>query len=153
MARYGAKPFPHLKTGDIWLRSYYYIPGSTVANPSFSTCLVTEIEPPYFGFSLIVLPSRVDIGVGSTFYMGTKAIAHDRWVCVELHVKIDPTAGVFEAYLDGTLAATSPTTTNTLPAMGYTSIDVGIHYTDPSQGPVDLYVDDVLASTARLGCN
>jgi hypothetical protein len=71
---------------------------------------------------------------------------------VELHVQIDASKGVFEAYLDGTLAAKSPATA-TLPALGYTSVDVGIHFTDPTQGPVEAYVDDVVAGFTRLGCN
>lgn len=31
----------------------------------------------------------------------------DRWVCVEMHVFIDPIAGVYEAYLDAALALSS----------------------------------------------
>jgi hypothetical protein len=151
-ARYGVAAFPHQKSGDIWLRYYYYIPSSTVVNPAFSTCVVSEIEPPYFGFSLVVLPSRVDIRVFDTAYQGTMAFPRDRWTCVELHVQIDAAAGRFEAYLDGALAVRSPAT-DTLPGMGYTSVDVGIHYTDPNQGPVEAYVDDVVATTARIGCN
>ena len=125
-ARYGVKAFANQKSGDIWLRYYYYVASSVVVNPYFSSGVVAEIEPPYFGFSLIILPDQVDIGAFSKRYPGTMAFPRDRWTCVELHVKIDASAGVFEAYLDGALAAHSPAT-NTLPADGYTSADVGIH--------------------------
>jgi hypothetical protein len=151
-ARRGARVFDHQTSGDIWLRYYYYVPSSTVVNRAFSTCVVEEIEPPFFGFALLILPARVDIGVFSTMYEGTMAFPRDHWTCVELHVQIDPDAGHFEAYLDGALAVRSPAT-NTLPEMGYSSVDVGIHYTDATQGPVEAYVDDVVASITRLGCN
>jgi hypothetical protein len=151
-ARYGVKAFAHQKSGDIWLRYYYYVASSVVVNPYFSSGVVAEIEPPYFGFSLIILPDRVDIGAFDTKYPGTMAFPRDHWTCVELHVQIDPSAGIFEAYLDGALAAQSPAT-NTLPAKGYTSADVGIHYTDLAQGPVEVYVDDVVAANVRVGCN
>jgi hypothetical protein len=151
VARYGAKVFAHQKSGDIWVRYFYFVPGSTVVNTAFSTAVVAEIEPPYFGFALLVVPSRVDIGVFDTMYQGTMAFPRDKWICVELHVQIDATAGIFEAYLDGALAVRSPAT-KTLPDMGYTSLDVGIHYTDIAQGPVEAYADDVVAGTKRLGC-
>ena len=57
-----------------------------------------------------------------------------------------------KAYIDGQLAA-STAAIDTLPDRGYTSLDVGIHYTDPKQGPVEAFVDDVAAGTSRIGCN
>jgi hypothetical protein len=150
-ARYAIKAFNHQKSGEIWARSFYYVPSSSVADPYFSTTVVAELEPPYFGFSLLVLPSRVAIGVGDKRYQGTLAFPRDRWTCVELHVSVAATGGMFEAYLDGALAARSPAI-DTLPDQGYTTLDVGIHYTDPKQGPVEVYVDDVVASNTRPGC-
>jgi len=152
-ARYGSLVFPHQVSGEIWLRYYYYLPSSTVVTTGFSTGVVAEVEPPFFGFALLVRSTRVEIGVLDTMYPGTMAFPRDHWTCVELRVQIDATAGKFEAYLDGKLAAYSPDKTNTLPAKGYTSVDVGIHYTDPEQGPVQAYVDDVVAGNQRPGCD
>jgi hypothetical protein len=152
VAREGTKPFMNQKSGEIWTRTYYYIPSSTMTNSFFSTTVVAEIEPPFFGFALVVFPTQVQIGVGSTMYPGTMAFPHDRWVCLELHVEIDPAVGVFEAYLDSARVVRSPAT-DTLPTDGYTSLDVGIHYTDTGQGPVEVYVDDVVAGNTRIGCN
>jgi hypothetical protein len=151
-ARYGARAFAHQKSGDIWLRYYYYIAKSVAVKPFFSSGVVAEIEPPFFGFSMIILPDRVEIEASGTRYPGTMAFPRDRWTCVELHVQIDATSGVFEGYLDSKLVAHSPAT-NTLPENGYTSADVGIHYTDAAQGPVEVYVDDVVAALTRVGCN
>jgi len=152
VAREGTKPFMSQKSGEIWTRAYYYIPSSTVTNTFFSTTVVAENDPPFFGFALVVFPTQVQIGVGSTMYPGTMGFPRDRWVCVELHVEIDPAVGVFEAYLDTTRVVRSPAT-DTLPATGYTSLDVGIHYTDTSQGPVEAYVDDIVAGNTRIGCD
>jgi hypothetical protein len=151
-SRYGAKPYDHQKSGDVWLRYYYYVPSSVVVNSYFSSGVVAEIEKPYFGFSLIILPDHVEIESGGTRFPGTMSFPRDHWTCVELHVQIDPAVGVFEAYLDGTLAVHS-SPTKTQPAHGYASADVGIHYTDLAQGPVEVYVDDVVASLTRVGCN
>jgi hypothetical protein len=151
-ARYGAKVFANRKSGDLWLRYWYYLPTSTVVNTYFSTGVIAEIEQPFFGYALLVAANRVDLGIFDTKYPGTMAFPRNHWTCVEIHIQIDPTAGVVEAYLDGLLAARKAGI-DTLPDMGYTSIDVGIHYTDASQGPVEAYADDVVAGITRAGCN
>jgi hypothetical protein len=152
-ARWGKRSvFAHQTSGDVWLRYYYYVPSSTLITTFFSTGVISEIESPYFGFSLVVRNTQVDIGVGDTFYPGTMTFPRDRWVCVELHAQIaGGSAGLFEAYLDGAPAVYAPHV-NTLPNMGYSSVDLGIHYTEPTQGPVEAYTDDVAAGTTRLGC-
>jgi len=132
--------------------SYYYLPSSSNVTTTFSTAVVSEIEPPYFGFSLVVGAARVEIGALDKLYPGTLAFPRDHWTCVELHVTIDPAQGLFEAYLDGQLAARSPAI-DTQPDQGYTVLDAGIHYTDVAQGPVEVYVDDVVAGNLRVGCD
>jgi hypothetical protein len=69
-----------------------------------------------------------------------------------MHVFIDPSVGLYEAYLDGALAVRSMLT-NTLPADGFTAAEVGVHYADPGQGPVEVYVDDVVVGTSRIPCD
>jgi hypothetical protein len=152
VARYATQALAHQKSGEIWLRYYYYVPSSTVVTSHFSTGVMSELVPPYFGFSLLVRPAQVAISALSTTFPGTLTFPRDRWACVELHVQIDPTAGIFEAYIDGALAVRSPPT-NTLPTDGYTSAEVGIHYADTSQGPVEVYVDDVSAANTRIPCD
>jgi hypothetical protein len=151
-ARRGSKAFPHVKTGDIWVRYYYYVPSSVSINKGVSTVAVAEVEEPYFGFSLILRPSGIDIGSGDVMYSSSTTFPRDAWVCVELHVKIDPNVGFFEAYLDGTLIKNSGAI-NTQPAMGYSSVDVGIHYAPPPQNAAQAYVDDIVAGYQRYGCN
>lgn len=151
-ARKGVEVFGHQKSGDIWARYYYYLPSTVTISSYFSSGVVEEIEPPYFGFSLLILPNHVAIEADGLRYEGTMAFPRNKWTCVELHVQIDPAAGFFEAYIDGALAARS-TATDTLPDMGYTSVDVGVHYTEPSQGSVTAYVDDVVAAHTRTGCD
>jgi hypothetical protein len=153
-ARYGARVFPHLKAGNIWARAWYYIPSTFNITGDLSTLLISEIEPPYFGFSLVAQKTRMQIGsVGNHYPQKTDStFPRDRWVCVELHVQISPTNGVFEAYVDGALTV-YVANLNTLPAMGYRTVEAGIHYTNPAQGDSVLYVDDVVAGYVRLGCN
>jgi hypothetical protein len=154
-ARYGAEPFNTVTTGDLWARAWYYMPSSVNITGDVSTLVMSQIEMPYFGFSLVAQQTRLQIGSLDNYYpdmMPSTTFPKNQWTCIELHVKIDPTAGIFEAYLDGALKVKA-TGINTVPATGYTSVDVGIHYTNTVQGPAEVYVDDVVAGFQRAGCN
>lgn len=152
-ARYATKVLAGQTSGEIWVRYYYYLPSSTVVNSSFSAGVASDISPPYDGFFLVVRATRVDIGGMGGPYTGTMAFPRDKWTCVELHTKVDASQGYFEAYLDTTLAVRS-TLTNTVPAGGYVTAEVGIHYaSDGSQGPVEVYVDDVMVANTRIACD
>jgi hypothetical protein len=151
-ARYATSVLAKQKSGDIWLRYYYYLPSTVTVTTHFSAGVMSEIIQPYWGFALLVRPSRVDLTSMAGPFQGTLSFPRDRWVCVELHVRIHPSTGVFEGYLDGALAVSS-TPTNTLPADGFTNAEVGIHYAEAGQGPVEVYVDDVVIAKTRVPCN
>lgn len=154
-ARYGAEPFNGVMSGELWARAWYYFPSSVTVSGTVSTLVMSQIEGPYFGFSLIAEKTRLQIGSLQTFYpdiMPSSVFPRDAWTCLELHVVIDASAGTFEAYVDGALKVKA-TGVNTLPASGYTSVDVGIHYTNSAQAATEMYVDDVVAGFQRSGCN
>jgi len=151
-ARWATLALANQKSGDAWLRFYSWVPSTVVVTEHFSIGIMSEAEVPYAGFELRLRPTLVDINASNGVFPGTKTFPRDRWVCVELHVRIDDTAGVYEAYLDQALAVRSPSM-NTRPAMGYSAAEVGIHYADPNQGPVEVYTDDVVVGTARIPCD
>jgi hypothetical protein len=151
-ARWATTALANQKSGDAWLRFYDWLPGTVVVTQHFSVGVMSEIVMPYRGFELRIRPSFVDINATDTTFSGTLEFPRDRWVCVELHVLIHPSAGIYEAYLDGMLAVRSPPV-NTLPADGFTAAEVGVHYADPGQGPVEVYVDDVAVGTSRIPCD
>jgi hypothetical protein len=151
-ARWATVALARQKSGDAWMRFYNWLPSSVVITEYFSVGVMSEIAMPYAGFELRVLPSLVDINSSNGVTPGKVSFPRDRWVCVELHVFIDPIAGVYEAYLDGKIAARSQDT-NTVPADGFTAAEVGVHFAGPNQGPVEVYVDDVVVGTARIPCD
>jgi len=151
-ARWATLALANQKSGDAWLRFYSWVPSTVVVTEHFSIGIMSEAELPYAGFELRVRPTLVDINASAGVFAGTKAFPRDRWVCVELHVRIDGTAGVYEAYLDQALAVRSPAM-NTRPATGFSAAEVGIHYADPNQGPVEVYTDDVVVGTTRIPCD
>lgn len=99
----------------------------------------------------MLVPGQFLITVkGSTFGF-TGDLPRDRWVCIELHVAIDP-AGFVELALDGGAAMRTATTDTTVTG-GYTQADVGIHYATAAQTPAELWADEVVIDTIPIGCN
>jgi len=151
-ARYAIEAYDGKTTGDIWLRYYNYLPSSTTITTHFSSGVISSLANGYEGFWLMVYADHVEIGTSNGYFAGTGKYPRDKWVCVELHVSIAQSGGVFEAFLDGVPAANSGDT-NTLAAGGYTVAEVGIHYAEQNQGAVELYVDDVVVSDVRVACD
>jgi hypothetical protein len=150
-ARWATEVLAKQKSGHAWMRFYNWVPGTVDVTAHFSVGVMSESVLPYAGFELRLRPTHVDINSSSGVFAGTTQFPRDRWVCVELHVHIDPAVGVYEAYIDGVLAVTSGQL-DTRPADGFTAAEIGVHYADPSQGPVQVYVDDVAVGTARIPC-
>lgn len=152
-ARFASTDLNGVKSGEIWMRFYDYLPSSTNITSHFSAGVLSEITEPYDGLFITVRPTAVGLGGMVGFNDGQIAFPRDRWVCVELHAHVDAIDGYFEVYLDGGLVVSSGHG-NTVPAGGFTSAEVGIHYVEsPQSGPIDVYVDDVILGFQRFGCN
>jgi hypothetical protein len=152
-ARQGVKAYDHRMSGDLWARYWYYLPNTINVTDKFSIGVISEYEDPYFGFSVVIFPDGVGLERGATQKkVSSPTFPRNQWVCVEMHVVIHPSAGMFELYLDSQ-HITSMVSEDSLPDRGYTSFEVGVHYANFNQGAVTAYVDDVRLGTSRLGCN
>lgn len=153
-ARQGVEAFGHRKSGDLWARYFYYLPDYVSLTKKISTAVISELEDPWLGFSVLIFPDGVGIESGDSSNKVSTTFPRNQWVCVEMHVQIHASAGTFEFFMHGMpTAVTSLTGLDTLPDKGYTSFEVGIHYTDFNQAAVTTYADDVKLGTSRLGCN
>jgi hypothetical protein len=145
-------------SGDAWVRFYNWVPSSVEIQQHFSIGIISEEDPPWNGFEVRILNGDiVDLNTASALVVVdgvTPKVTYtrDAWVCVEMHVFIDAIAGFYEAYLDSTLAVRSPMT-DTTTASGYSAAEVGVHYAPTDQGPVELFVDDVVVARSRIGCD
>lgn len=152
-ARIAYKRLGAMMSGEIWLRYYYYLPSSVTINPYFSAGVMSEQGAPYQGFSLLIYPSSLQI---ESALIGSQPVTftfpRNRWVCVEHHAVVDPSTGYFEIYVDGDFKVKTGKG-NTVPGGGWTNAEVGIHYVGEGQGPVSVWVDNVVASTTRYGCD
>ena len=152
MARQATTALGHRTSGHLWARFFYYLPSYVNVTQKLSVGVLSEIEDPWLGFSVLIVPTGIGIESRATEQTIGTVFPRDQWVCVEMHVQIDPSAGRFEFFLDGA-GGLALNNRNTLPARGYTSFEVGVHYANFNQGPITAYADDVMLGTERLGCN
>jgi hypothetical protein len=138
---------------DQWFRAYYYFPRSTgfpvevqaMSDPDVSYILVVGAFPGDENFH--------GHGYAGDVWEGSSLpIPADTWTCVELHVAFSATDGVIELYLDDELAA-SATGLDTTAPLGLTTIAAGLVWQEPDDPPRTVYVDEVVADTARIGCD
>ena len=151
-ARQGVEAFGHRKSGDLWGRYFYYLPNYVSITQKVSTGVISELEDPWLGFSVLILPDGVGIESGATSKKVSTAFPRNQWVCIEMHVQIHASAGTFEFFING-MPMAALTGLDTLPDQGYTSFEVGVHYANFNQGAITSYADDVKLGTSRLGCN
>jgi len=139
------------KTGDVFIRAYFYVPTGAVtvhvdvlaiaSNPDLS------IPPVHVG----IVNSAIGIqnSVNAMTYLGG-TIPRDRWFCYELHVALSVNAtGAIEQFIDGTLDLPIPDVPTVLD-VGISHFGAGVLY---AQDPVPvIYTDDVVVSSSRIGC-
>lgn len=146
--------FPETASGELFARAYLYVPASASLG-HFPVLHLEEGGAPYDYAEVRLQDDEVRAvskygGVTTTLTGG--AMPRDRWTCVELRVLIG-SPGEVELYVDGTSvdAATGVTTALSGP---YRVFYAGISNRATGQtGNATLYMDEVVLSTSRVGCD
>lgn len=144
-----------LTSGELFVRGFYYFPsGVPLARLTFVTA--GESVSPYRSTQMRVLNEQVSGYDGAALRdvnSGPGAIVpRDQWVCIEYRVLIDDAAGAVDMWInDESIGGLS--SLDTLAATGYAQLSVGIIGTSATQSPVVVYVDEVVASRTRVGCD
>ncbi|MEM7604124.1 MAG: hypothetical protein AAF411_02105 [Myxococcota bacterium] len=138
-------------TRDHWLRAYYFFPDSrpseyiTFSDVSFEYSVVSYRQP-----------DRIDLHSHQwreDEFTQTEPFEFPigEWVCVELHLQTDASGGVVELFANGALLVRHEGGTDR--PEGHTTIGVGTEYQDLRGSQTTTYVDDVVASDERIGCD
>ena len=155
-ARKATLALNHQMSGHIWFRAYNLVPSSVDVNTLVGLMILSNTTSPTHGVEPRLIPGDIDLnttgaGVLPSLMMPTD-FPRNQWVCVELHVCVDPVAGFYECYIDKALVAKSGFV-NTVPIDGYTAAEVGIHYAPISQADAQVFVDDVYIGSSRIPCD
>jgi hypothetical protein len=144
--------FASLATGDVYVRAYYWMSSTTVITDQASIMVIGNFAPPYPSAHAVLVPDELFLNVSGISSGAPFEFPRDRWVCFQLHVFIDGTAGFGEAFVDGVQIMRTPAGDSTVMG-GYTNMDIGVHYATPAQQGVTMWIDEVVADTSPIGCD
>lgn len=152
-ARWGRNGvFPALTSGDVYVREWLWLDGSTVVTDQLSVLVFGQGVTPFPSANLLLTPGAMTLKVDGAGTPTALEFPRDRWVCVTVHLVIDAVAGSAELSLDGTMVA-AVTGIDTDVAGGYTNLDAGVHYATTDQGAATLWIDEIVADTQPIACD
>jgi hypothetical protein len=138
---------------DQWLRAYYFVPAGGALE--FEIHELVASDDSYNAISYLSGGSQ-DLHahgwLADTRDSTDRGFPRGRWVCIETHVHFDATAGVYELFVDDA-AAVAITGVDTTAPMGLTRIAMGVVWKNDSDPARVVYVDEVVADVARIGCD
>jgi hypothetical protein len=151
-ARWGKILASPITTGEIYVRQYMWLPSSVTIDGQASLLVTGNGQSPFPSTFFMLEPSMLTISTDVAPYNFPDTLPRDRWVCMEMQIHIDPSAGFVRVTFDGGSAIQTPLT-DTDVAGGYTNVDAGIHYANEVQSPGSLWIDDIVLDTSPIGCN
>jgi hypothetical protein len=78
-------------------------------------------------------------------------VPRDRWLCFEVHITI-AAEGTADVFVDGEQVITQNPVVTTQ-TTGWNTITTGLEFTENTQEPLTIYVDEVAVGTTRLPCD
>ena len=135
------------RTEETWVRAWFYLPNDEegiaildLKGQNGSYTVYTE-GPPYSSLgSNGYTPEALKI-FGS-------GIPTEEWFCLEMRVNYEGPRYV-QTYVNSLLTAFTEMTLEEV----LTDMDIGVVYRDPENPEVTMYLDDVVVSNTRIGCN
>lgn len=146
--------FPPITSGEIYVRTYAYVPSS--ADLTAITFITLEEASSPWDYARanvrddqLVLVTRAG---ADNDQQPAVSVPRDRWFCLELRVQIG-TSGEAELLVDGTSTALL-TDVDTTRASPWDTVFVGVASRNSTQvDPTELFMDEVVVATTPIGCD
>ena len=149
-----ANVLPMMSTGDLYVRWWYYLE-TGFSLTAIEVAALAEVGRTYH-LVATTYPSNMDIHTHNFAtdgrVSGGASLPRGRWTCIEIHVRFDVAAGAIVLYVDDTEVA-AIRDFDTVEARGLTTIEAGLIWQHADQVPSVLYVDEIVADTAPIGCD
>jgi hypothetical protein len=147
--------------GDLYLRAYVRVVNPEAITSNFAILIQAAAPPGPNKLSVDADPSnrlrlvRLDSDVAGISPATQPGVVVARtWMCLELHVHVAAPggAGVSELFLDAVRILSRGPGVDTLPPGGFTGATFGVSNGIGNSGPVEVDIDAVVVSRARIGC-
>jgi hypothetical protein len=152
-----AAEFPALKSGELFLRVYMYLPEGVETKTTNVLFLGDEPAPdPFKGVDFnfesdapeIFVPENDPVRFTST----TVFAPRQRWFCYQVRLLISEDAGAVTIKVDGSVAL-EQTGLDTLSAGGVHLLRAGVDWSSKQTTPFSIYMDDLVLATSEVACD
>jgi hypothetical protein len=147
--------FPPVLGGDLYLRTYVYVPaGLPTQTMNIFFLGAKPVPDPFVGIDFNLEQGAVQVYSpqgNPQRQTGTLTIPRDRWFCFRARIVISHTRGEVQAFVDDA-PALDATHIDTLPPAGVDELRVGIDWSSDQSAFFELYVDDLVLDTAPVAC-
>lgn len=152
-----AAEFAPVKSGEVYLRVYMYIPAGLETKTTNVLFLGDEPAPdPFKGVDFNFESDAPEIFVPESdpmrFTSTTLFVPRDRWFCYQVRLLVSEDAGAVTISVDGAVAL-EQTGLDTLSAGGVHLLRAGIDWSSKQTTPTSIYMDDLLLSTSPTACD
>jgi len=151
-----AEEFAPVTGGDLYLRTYLYVPDGVPTETINVFFLGDYATPdPFRGVDF-----NLEAGALSTYVPGQApdrftstllTIPRDVWFCLQMQMAVSRDAGSVTLSVDGALAL-EQANMKTLPDGGIHLLRVGVDWSSLQTAPFDMYIDDLVLSTDPVDC-
>lgn len=141
---------PAITTGDLWMRGYFFVPpGPELV---IATILISYGEEGGIGAQVReTYGAWMGSAVGRVVSPSGTVVPRDRWLCFEVHITI-AAEGMADVFVDGEQVITQHPVVTTQ-STGWNTLTTGLEFTENTQEPLTIYVDEVAVGTTRLPCD
>lgn len=150
---------PTIGLGSLFMRTFAYLPSSS-SLPAW-TVLDEVWDSPTSWTNKISLDLQADTTITLNNWamagqqktsLGAPAalLPRDRWTCIELEIVVDKTNGATRLYLDDVQVITSVGNIRTRGTKAFSTVSLGAAI---AGGSPQVYYDDFVVATQRIGCN
>jgi len=149
---------PTVGSGSLFVRSFIYLPSAQTlpvwtvlyeiwdSPTSWTNKISIDLQPD----SSVTLNNWAGAGMSKTsLTSSTAVIPRDKWVCMELEIVVDKTAGATRLYLDDVQVVSSVGNIRTRGNKNFCTLSMGAVSGD---NPLSIYQDDLVVATQRIGC-
>lgn len=142
--------------GDLWARAWIRIPATEMDGviPLSLGNGVTGWVHALLGpeTSLILVVGATGTALQTFPADASRMYPFDEWFCLRLRVTVSDTVGSAQLFLGDEAIAATTGAVDTRPVGDFESVIVGIGFALDAQGPLQVYVDDVVVDTDEVFC-
>jgi hypothetical protein len=150
-----AKDFPPLRSGDLYLRAYLFVPANLPTETMNIFFLGDDPNPgpgPFKGLDINLESGAVQVySPQSRRETGSLMIPRQRWFCFRAHIAISADHGVVQAFVDDK-PALEATDFVTLPAAGVHLLRAGVDWSSGQDAFFEIFIDDLVLDTKPVSC-